>query len=533
MGVVFRALDRTIGRSVAVKVIRSQPFPSPEESELLRLRFAREAAAAGMLSHANIVTVYHFGEERDYQFLVMEYIVGTSLDNLIAEGSPLDLEACLSILRQLANALDYAHNNGVFHRDVKPANILLRSDGQVKITDFGIARIANQTMTQTGMTMGTPSYMAPEQILAARIDGRADQFSMAVFMFELLTGRKPFQAPTDNALMFAIVSGERPVAHEVNPKLSRSVSEVLARGMAKEADERFTSCVAFARSLEEAFSSEGERARIRSERAKATVLSERDDRNSASESEQVSESEPVVLGQNKRNPSSGGRWSVWVVGIGVLLVGTLILFLASRSWRSDDVGKAANAAAPISVLQPATVPTTAPLSALELRPIGYVNDFARVLDADSHAAIEAYCGTVERLTGAQIAVALVDSLEGHSIDGIANRMFRQWGIGKQGKDNGLLLLLAVRDRTDRVEVGYGLESTITDQYAAGVLQRIRPELQQGNYGGAILTAVQQLGNRLAETKGLDLKSGKPASQLIPKGGRASEPATSVPVTPPQ
>ena len=126
----------------------------------------------------------------------MEYVVGTSLDNLNAEGSPLDLEACLSILRQLANALDYAHNNGVFHRDVKPANILLRSDGQVKITDFGIARIANQTMTQTGMTMGTPSYMAPEQILAARIDGRADQFSMAVVMFELLTGRKPFQAPT-------------------------------------------------------------------------------------------------------------------------------------------------------------------------------------------------------------------------------------------------------------------------------------------------------------------------------------------------
>jgi eukaryotic-like serine/threonine-protein kinase len=231
-GVVFRGFDPAIGRPVAIKVIRGQAFATNEEGQEARLRFACEASAAGRLSHPNIVTVFHLGEERDYQFMVMELVEGRSL-GISHAGN------CLPILRQLARALDYAHARGVVHREVKPANVLVQADGLVKLTDFGIARMSFQTMTQTGLTMGTPSYMAPEQVMASRVDGKADQFSLAVIAFELLTGRKAFEGSTSQALMFAIVHRDRPEAHEVNPLLSSTVSEVLRCAMAKEAASGF------------------------------------------------------------------------------------------------------------------------------------------------------------------------------------------------------------------------------------------------------------------------------------------------------
>jgi serine/threonine-protein kinase len=190
--------------------------------------------------------MFHLGEEYDYQFLVMELVEGEAL-----KRPP--IERCLPILDQLAAALDYAHLHGVIHRDVKPANVLLRTDGQVKLTDFGIARISSQTITQTGVTLGTPSYMAPEQIMASRVDGKADQFSLAVIAFELLTGRKPFEAPTSQAVMFAIVGGDRPAAHEINPSLPPSVSDILRRAMAKDPLSRFPTCSDFIRALDAAF----------------------------------------------------------------------------------------------------------------------------------------------------------------------------------------------------------------------------------------------------------------------------------------
>jgi formylglycine-generating enzyme required for sulfatase activity/tRNA A-37 threonylcarbamoyl transferase component Bud32 len=243
MGVVFRAFDPAIGRPIAIKVIRAQAFATNEEDQEARLRFAHEAAAAGRLSHPNIVTVFHFGEERDYQYLVMELVEGKALNHV----GP---EKCLPILRQLAGALDYAHTRGVVHRDIKPANVLVGADGQIKLTDFGIARLSSQTITQTGMTMGTPWYMAPEQVMSSRVDGKADQFSLAVIAFELLTGRKPFEGPTSQAVMFAIVQADRPAAHEVNPAMPPAISEVLRRAMAKEPANRFPTCLEFVKALE-------------------------------------------------------------------------------------------------------------------------------------------------------------------------------------------------------------------------------------------------------------------------------------------
>jgi serine/threonine-protein kinase len=208
MGVVFRGFDPAIGRAVAIKVIRVDQFATANEKAELRLRFAREATAAGKLSHPNIVTVHHLGEQGDLQYLVLELVDGWSLEKALSNGIPQDPRVSISILSQVADALDYAHGQGIVHRDVKPANILVRPDGKVKITDFGIARISSQTVTKTGFSMGTPAYMAPEQIMSARVSGQADQFSLAVIAYQMLSGRRPFSADTDPALIFKIVSEE-------------------------------------------------------------------------------------------------------------------------------------------------------------------------------------------------------------------------------------------------------------------------------------------------------------------------------------
>jgi uncharacterized protein len=157
-----------------------------------------------------------------------------------------------------------------------------------------------------------------------------------------------------------------------------------------------------------------------------------------------------------------------------------------------------------------SLPFAAPaLDTSKLQPQGYVNDFAHVLDPRGAQALETYCANVERATGAQIAIVLVNSLEDEPIEDVANRLYRQWGVGKKGKDEGLMLLLAIQDHKQRAEVGYGLEPIITDAYAGDVLRGIRPILRQGNYGGALLAAAEQFGSRIAQAKGVALEAGQP------------------------
>jgi serine/threonine protein kinase/outer membrane protein OmpA-like peptidoglycan-associated protein len=249
MGVVFRGFDPAIGRPVAIKVIRSMHLASAAENAETRLRFAREAVAAGKLSHPNIVTIYHMGDFEGSQYMAMELVNGSSLDHLLEPGVPMEIETTLAILSQVADALDYAHTEGVVHRDIKPANILVRPNGKVKITDFGIARISSQTVTKTGMTMGTPAYMAPEQIMAARVDGKADQFSLAVMAFQMLIGQRPFDADTDHGIMFKIVSEEPPPIHTLNPQIPPSVTPTLGRALAKDSSRRYATCTEFVQAL--------------------------------------------------------------------------------------------------------------------------------------------------------------------------------------------------------------------------------------------------------------------------------------------
>jgi serine/threonine-protein kinase len=244
-GVVHHCSDPDLGRDVAIKVTQARGFAGREQTEAARQRFVRGAKAAARLRHPNIVIIYDYFQDADAQYIVMELIAGKPL----APGMGADY---LPVLRQIASALDYGHAQGVVHRDIKPSNVLVGAGGHVTVTDFGIARIAAEKMTRTNALMGTPEYMAPEQVMSSQVDGKADQFSLAVIAFELLTGRLPFEGETAAAALIAVVQAPCPVAHEVNRSLPPAVSEVLSRALAKDPNRRFATCVEFIAALEQA-----------------------------------------------------------------------------------------------------------------------------------------------------------------------------------------------------------------------------------------------------------------------------------------
>ncbi len=253
MGVVYRARDPSIGRLLAIKTIRMAGLADPVESERLRERMRREAHSAGILSHPGIVVVYDVGQEGDLAYIAMELVAGRSLESLMEDKEPLSRETILSVLRQTAAALDYAHRKGIVHRDIKPANILISEDGVVKITDFGVAKISSsQQLTIAGTVLGTPNYMSPEQVQGKPVDGRADQFSLAVIAYELLTGQKPFTGDTLTTVLYKIVAEQPRPPQEINPSLPWPVSLVLNRALAKDPAERYPTCAEFIEALEKA-----------------------------------------------------------------------------------------------------------------------------------------------------------------------------------------------------------------------------------------------------------------------------------------
>jgi len=252
MGVVYLATDPTIGRPVAIKTIRLGEVTNAEERGRLRERLFREARSAGVLSHPGIVTIYDMESQDDLAYIAMEYVNGPTLDQLLS-GPPLSPERMFSILLQTAAALDYAHQKGIVHRDIKPANIMVAEDGSVKITDFGIAKInTSEQFTMTGTIVGTPHYMAPEQVQGLAVDGRADQFSLAVIVFEMLTGEKPFTGEQLTTVVYKIVAEEPSPPHRLNSTLSQQISNVLRKALAKRPDARYPNCQKFVDALEAA-----------------------------------------------------------------------------------------------------------------------------------------------------------------------------------------------------------------------------------------------------------------------------------------
>ncbi len=253
MGIVYHAIDPNIGRPVAIKTIALGTVHKPEEQERLRERLFREARSAGILSHPGIVTIYDVEQQGDLAYIAMEYVDGPTLDQMLSEAHALRSEQIFSILAQTAVALDYAHQKGIVHRDIKPANIMIAADGTAKITDFGIAKItASEQFTMTGSIVGTPHYMSPEQVQGQTVDGRSDQFSLAVIAFEMLTGEKPYTGEHLTTVVYKIVAEEPAAPQRINPTLSREISGVIQKGLAKKPDDRFANCQEFVAALEKA-----------------------------------------------------------------------------------------------------------------------------------------------------------------------------------------------------------------------------------------------------------------------------------------
>ncbi|HEY2017065.1 MAG TPA: serine/threonine-protein kinase [Bryobacteraceae bacterium] len=253
MGVVYHAIDPNIGRPVAIKTIQLSGVRSPEEQERLRERLFREARSAGILSHPGIVTIYDVEQQGELAYIAMEYVDGPTLDQLLSGGQPTPPADLFSILGQTAAALDYAHGKGIVHRDIKPANIMIARDGTAKITDFGIAKVtASEQYTMTGAIVGTPHYMSPEQVQGQAVDGRSDQFSLAVITYEILTGEKPFTGEHLTTVVFKIVAEEPMAPVRLNSSLSGSIENVLRKGLAKKPDARYRTCQEFIEALERA-----------------------------------------------------------------------------------------------------------------------------------------------------------------------------------------------------------------------------------------------------------------------------------------
>jgi serine/threonine-protein kinase len=255
MGVVYHAIDPNIGRAVAIKTIHFGEHRKPEEIARMRERLFREARSAGMLSHPGIVTIYDVEQQGELAYIAMEYVDGPTLDQVMGEAGPLDAERMFSILGQTAVALDYAHSKGIVHRDIKPANIMLSADGTAKIADFGIAKIAAaENLTMTGSIVGTPHYMSPEQVQGLAVDGRSDQFSLAVIAYEMLTGEKPYAGEHLTTVVYKIVAEEPVPPHRLNPSLSTGIENALRKALSKKPDARYRNCQEFIESLEKACS---------------------------------------------------------------------------------------------------------------------------------------------------------------------------------------------------------------------------------------------------------------------------------------
>jgi tRNA A-37 threonylcarbamoyl transferase component Bud32 len=249
MGIVYKARDPLINREVAIKTIRFDLVSEDSENEEIMQRFMREAQAAGKLSHPNIITIYDVGREENVTYIVMQLIEGQSLQKLISSGEKFSTPEVIDLMCQICNALDYAHKNGIVHRDMKPGNILLDKERKPYICDFGVARVETSTLTQSGTAVGTPSYMSPEQVMGKKVDKRSDIFSLGCILYEILTGRRPFEAESITTVIYKIINEEPPPLIEMKKGLPVGFEQTITKALAKDSNDRYQSCAEFAADL--------------------------------------------------------------------------------------------------------------------------------------------------------------------------------------------------------------------------------------------------------------------------------------------
>jgi serine/threonine-protein kinase len=249
MGRVYRALDPAIGRTVAIKTLNVDLDPA--QFEEFKQRFFREARTAGRLQHPNVVTIYDVGEQDGLAYITMEYVEGKTLREVMDAGAPLKVDTACRIACDVAAGLGAAHRQGVVHRDVKPANIMVGPGGAVKLMDFGIARLPEGMRTRTGLVLGSPTYIAPEQIVGAPVDGRYDLFSLGVVLYEMLTGAVPFRGDGVGELLYNVLNYIHAPPSLHNPRVPAVFERIFARVLAKHPDDRYPTADEFAHDLRE------------------------------------------------------------------------------------------------------------------------------------------------------------------------------------------------------------------------------------------------------------------------------------------
>ena len=251
MGIVYEGWDPGVARRVALKTVRKDQLDRSEVDEILS-RFRREAQAAGRLNHPNVVAVYEYGEDPDgTAFIAMEYVEGRELKDYFDRQERFPLSEIVRLMGELLGALGHAHTHGIVHRDIKPANIFLLQNGQVKVGDFGIARIESSNLTQAGSVLGTPSYMSPEQFMGQRVDGRSDLFSAGVILYQFLTGEKPFAGQL-TTIMHKVLKEDPIAPSELNVQVPSVFDGVIRKAMAKRPDDRYQTAAEFAAALQAA-----------------------------------------------------------------------------------------------------------------------------------------------------------------------------------------------------------------------------------------------------------------------------------------
>lgn len=248
MGTVYKAVDPLIDRIVAIKTINLSL--ALDEKDEYESRFYQEAKAAGRLSHPNIVTIYDVGKSGEIAYIAMEFLQGRELRDVLNDGKRMPVEQVINIVAQVAQGLAYAHEYGIVHRDVKPSNIMIVRDGHVKITDFGIARMASAAVrTQTGMVLGSPKYMSPEQVVGKLTDQRSDIFSLGVMLYEMLTGQAPFAGENINAIMYQTLNSVPPPPSTLSPNVPEMLNFIVAKALAKKLEHRYQDAKEFAGDL--------------------------------------------------------------------------------------------------------------------------------------------------------------------------------------------------------------------------------------------------------------------------------------------
>ncbi|MGC9054906.1 MAG: serine/threonine protein kinase, partial [Candidatus Hydrogenedens sp.] len=274
MGVVYEGYDPIIKRKVAIKTARKDLSVSASIADEIFIRFTREAIMAGQIQHPNVVTIYDMGDEGGLAYIVMEYIEGEDLKSLIGQKKTWSLDEIVRIANATCNALNETHKHKIVHRDIKPSNILITKDGNIKLTDFGVARLPDSTLTQEGTLIGTPHYMSPEQFTGGKIDGKSDQFSLAVVLYELITGEKPFVGDTLNVIMHKVLRTQPLPPSDLNIRVPKELDSVIMKAMSKNPDERYENMEEFSKALNNAIGKTEKKNSIQTTSDAPTLLAE-------------------------------------------------------------------------------------------------------------------------------------------------------------------------------------------------------------------------------------------------------------------